>query len=100
LFFTLGKTASLWARDTTDDEQQTQRLNRALANYRLAVAAAMPETDRALLSRAHESIGRILAFLDQKDEAMKEFDAAISIGRVNDGAYEDALAGKRRLMQP
>lgn len=100
LLFTLGKTASLWARDTTDDEQQTQRLNRALGNYRLAVAAATPETDRALLSQAHEAMGRILAFLDQKDEALKEFEAAILIGRVNGGAYEDALAGKRKLMQP
>jgi tetratricopeptide (TPR) repeat protein len=100
LLFTLGQTASLWARDTTDDELQTQRLNRALANYRLAVAAASPEIDRALLSRAHESMGRVLAFLDQKDEALKEFEAAIMIGRVNGGAYDDALAGKRKLMQP
>src|SRR5260370_39569255 len=53
LFFTMAQTASLWARDTTDDELQTQRLNRALGNYRLAVAAAAPETDRVLLSRAH-----------------------------------------------
>jgi hypothetical protein len=100
LLFTLGQTASLWARDTTDDDQQTQRLNRALANYRLAVAAAIPESDQALLSHAHESMGRILAFLDQRDEAMKEFDAAIKIGRVAGGAYDDALAGKRKLAQP
>jgi len=100
LLFTLGQTASLWARDTTDDDQQTQRLNRALANYRLAVAAATPETEKGLLSRAHESMGRILAFLDQKDEAMKEFDAAIKIGPVNGGAYNDALAGKKKLAQP
>ena len=100
LLFTLGQTASLWARDTTDDDLQTQRLNRALANYRLAVAAAAPATDQALLSRAHESMGRILAFLDQKDEAMKEFDAAIKIGRVTGGAYDDALAGKKKLAQP
>jgi tetratricopeptide (TPR) repeat protein len=100
LLFTLGKTASLWARDTTDDDQQTQRLNRALASYRLAVAAATPETEQGLLSRAHESMGRILAFMDQKDEAMKEFDAAIKIGPVTGGAYNDALAGKRKLAQP
>jgi tetratricopeptide (TPR) repeat protein len=100
LLFTLGLTSSLWARDTIDDDLQTQRLNRALAGYRLAVAAATPETDRGLLSRAHESMGRILAFLDQKDEAMKEFDAAIRIGNVAGGAYNDALAGKRKLAQP
>jgi tetratricopeptide (TPR) repeat protein len=100
LFFTLGQTASLWARDTTDDELQIQRANRALGNYRLAVAAASPETDKGLLSRAHESMGRIFAFLDQKEEAMKEFDAAIKIGPVAGGAYNDALAGKRKLAQP
>jgi len=100
LLFTLGQTASLWARDTTDDELQSQRLNRALANYRLAVAAAAPETDKVLLSRAHEAMGRILAFLERNDEAMKEFDAAIKIGEVAGGAYQDAIAGKKKLAQP
>lgn len=100
LFFTMAQTASLWARDTTDDELQTQRLNRALGNYRLAVAAAEPETDRVLLSRAHEAMGRILAFLDHNDEAIKEFEAAIKIGEVTGGAYRDALEGKRKLAQP
>jgi len=100
LFFALGQTASLWARDTTDDDLQTQRLNRALANYGFAVQAASPETDRALLSRAHEAMGRILAFLDQKDEALKEFEAAIKIGEVSGGAFRDAQEGKRKLAQP
>ncbi len=100
LFFTLAQTASLWARDTTDDDLQTQRLNRALANYRLAVAAAAPETDKVLLSRAHEAMGRILAFLDHNEDAMKEFEAAIKIGEVPGGAYLDALAGKKKLAQP
>jgi hypothetical protein len=100
LFFTMAQTSSLWARDTTDDNLQAQRLNRALGNYRLAVAAASPDSDRALLSRAHEAMGRILAFLDHNDEAMKEFEAAIRIGEVAGGAYKDALEGKRKLAQP
>jgi tetratricopeptide (TPR) repeat protein len=100
LFFTLGQTASLWARDTTDDQLQSERLNRALSNYRLAVAAAQPDTDKVLLSRAHEAMGRILAFLDNKDEALKEFEAAIKIGDVMGGAFRDALEGKRKLAQP
>jgi tetratricopeptide (TPR) repeat protein len=100
LLFDLGKTATLWARDTTDDNLQTERLNRALANYRLAVAAAAPVTDMALLSNAHETMGRILAYLDQKDEAMKEFEAAIKLGDVTGGAYRSALEGKKKLTQP
>ena len=99
LFFALGQTASLWARDTTDDDLQEQRLNQALANYGFAVQAASPENDRVLLSRAHEAMGRILAFLDRKDEAMKEFDLAISIGDVAGGAYKDAIEGKRKVAQ-
>jgi tetratricopeptide (TPR) repeat protein len=100
LLFTLGQTAALWARDTTDDDLQTERLNRALANYRLAVAAASRENDGALISRAHVSMGRILAALDQKDEALKEFDTAIKLGDVPGGAYRDALEAKRRLTNP
>jgi tetratricopeptide (TPR) repeat protein len=100
LFFALGQTSSLWARDTTDDDLQEQRLNQALGNYGFAVQAASPENDRVLLSRAHEAMGRILAFLDRKDEALKEFDAAISIGDVTGGAYKDAIEGKRKLAQP
>jgi len=100
LLFTLGQTASLWARDTTDDDLQTERLNRALANYRLAVAAASQDSDGPLLSRAHVSMGRILAALDHKDEALKEFDAAIKLGDISGGAYRDALEAKRKLATP
>jgi tetratricopeptide (TPR) repeat protein len=100
LMFALGQTASLWARDTTDDDLQEQRLNQALAHYGFAVQAAAPENDRGLLSRAHEAMGRILAFLDRRDEAMKEFEAAIRIGDVSGGAYQNALEGKRKLSQP
>jgi tetratricopeptide (TPR) repeat protein len=100
LLFALGQTSGLWARDTTDDDLQEQRLNAALANYGLAVQAASPETDRALLSRAHETMGRILAFLERTDEALKEFEAAIKLGDVAGGSYKDAIEGKRKLTQP
>jgi hypothetical protein len=45
-------------------------------------------------------MGRILAFLERNDEAMKEFEAAIKLGEVNGGAYRDAMEGKRKLAQP
>jgi len=56
--------------------------------------------DKAILSRAHESMGRINAFLENKNEAIKEFDEAIKIGEVNGGAYQQALDGKKKLSQP
>ena len=63
IFFALAQTASLAAADATDEDVQAERLNRALANYRLALEASSPDTDRAIISRAHEAMGRIYSFL-------------------------------------
>jgi len=100
IFFALGQTASLAAMDATDEQVQVERLNRALGHYRMAIAAASPEDDKAILSRAHESMGRINAFLDHTTEAMQSFDEAIKIGDVPGGAYRAALDGKKKLTQP
>jgi hypothetical protein len=100
IFFALAQTASLAASDAIDEVVQAERLNRALGNYRLAIEAASPETDRALISRAHEAMGRIHAFLEHPDEAVKEFDEAIKVGDVPGGAFKDALEGKRKLGAP
>ncbi len=58
------------------------------------------KTDKAILSRAHESMGRINAFLENPAEAMKSFDEAIRLGDVRGGAYREALEGKKKLGQP
>jgi hypothetical protein len=100
IFFALAQTASVAAADATDENIQAQRLNNALGNYRLAIEASSPETDRALLSRAHEAMGRIHAFFDRKDEAAKEFEAAINIGDVPGGAKKEAIEGKKKLVPP
>lgn len=100
IFFALGQTASLAAADATDEQVRDERLNRALAHYRLAIAASSPETDKAIMSRAHESMGRINAFLENTAEALKEFDEAIKLGDVRGGAYKEALEGKKKLNQP
>jgi hypothetical protein len=76
---------------------QAERLNRALANYRLAVQAASPETDRGLMSRAHEAMGRIYSFMDNAAEAAKEFDEAIKLGEVRGGAYKEAVENRKKL---
>ena len=45
-------------------------------------------------------MGRINAFLENKEEALKEFEEAIKIGEVTGGAYQQAIAGKRKLTSP
>jgi hypothetical protein len=100
IFFALAQTASIAAADATDEEVQAERLNRALGNYRLALEASSAETDRALISRAHEAMGRIYSFLEQPAAAEKEFDEAIKVGDVPGGAYKDAIEGKKKLVVP
>jgi hypothetical protein len=100
IFFAIAQTSSVAAADATDEDVRDRRLQGALTNYRLAIEAASPETDQALVSRAHEAMGRIHAFLDHKAEAASEFEAAIKIGDVPGGAYKDAVDGKKKLEQP
>lgn len=99
VFFALAETANLSARDATDEMVRDQRLNKAFTNYRNAVREATPDADRCMLVRAHEAMGRILEFLDQRDEAIKEFDAAIGINETTCGSYKDAVEAKKRLSQ-
>jgi tetratricopeptide (TPR) repeat protein len=100
VFFSLGEIASRSARDATDENVQSERLNKALTNYRNAVGNATPDTDRCLVSRAHEAMGRILAFLEQRDDALKEFDAAIQVNDTSCEAYNKAIEAKKKLAQP
>ncbi|MFN2499747.1 MAG: tol-pal system YbgF family protein [Pyrinomonadaceae bacterium] len=100
IFFALAQTSSVAAADATNEEVQARRLQAALTNYRLAVEAASPETDRALISRAHVAMGRIYAFLDQNVDAANEFDEAIKIGEVTGGAYREAVEGRNKLPPP
>ncbi|MGB8510726.1 MAG: hypothetical protein WCD76_20310, partial [Pyrinomonadaceae bacterium] len=70
VYLALGQAASLSAQDAFDENVQAERLNRALAHYRQAQLLASPDADAALLSRAYTARGRILAFLDRKEEAV------------------------------
>jgi len=97
IFFGLAQAASISASDALDESVRDERLGRALANYRFAIQAASIETDRALLSRAYTAMGRILAFLERRDEAIKAFEAAMRLGNLTDGAYADAERGLREL---
>ena len=100
IFFALAQTSSLAAADATDENVQAERLNGALVNYRLAVQAASAETDRPILCRAHEAMGRIHAFMDNNSDAAKEFDEAIKICDTSGSTYTDAVEGKKKLSQP
>ncbi|HEX7177812.1 MAG TPA: hypothetical protein VF240_21310 [Pyrinomonadaceae bacterium] len=97
VYFALARTASRSAEGAFDPALQTQRLGLALQLYQDAIRAASPDTDAALISRAHVASGRILAHLERAADALKEFDAAIRIGAVEGGALREAQAERQKL---
>lgn len=97
IFYTLGRVASASADGTFDEGLLNERLGRAAANYRNAILAANKDTDPALLSLAHVALGRILEFNNQREAAMKEYEAAIGLTDVPGGAYKEAVTLKDKL---
>lgn len=97
VYFLLGQAASLSAQEAFDGALQEQRLVAALGHFRQAVLFAASERDTPVALRAHLASGRILAHLERKDEALKEFDAVISKTDPNDRLHQEALNEKRKL---
>jgi hypothetical protein len=97
VYFALGQAASLSAGEAFDETLQSQRLNAALGHYRQAVLFSTPDTDRTVVLRAHLSSGRILAHLERREEAVREFDAVIAASDPSDRLHQEALAEKKKL---
>ncbi|MDT7689844.1 MAG: hypothetical protein QOE46_2603 [Acidobacteriota bacterium] len=97
VYFTLGQAASLSAQDAFDETLQAERLNAALQHFRQAILFSTPDTDHTLVLRAHLSSGRILAHLERREEALREFDAVIASSDAADRIHQEALAEKKKL---
>jgi hypothetical protein len=100
VYFTLGQAASLSAQEALDEELQAARLNAALGHFRQALLFATPDTDRTVVLRARLSSGRILAHLDRREEALREFDAVVSASQPSERFHQEALAEKKKLAGP
>jgi hypothetical protein len=98
IFYALARTAGKSASEAIDEQVRDERLKKAEAYYRGAILAASGGSYQYLLSQAHVALGRILEFYDRNEEALKEYQAALAIGRVEGGAYAEAEAGRGRLM--
>ncbi|HEX6182421.1 MAG TPA: hypothetical protein VFZ44_00825 [Pyrinomonadaceae bacterium] len=97
VYFTLGQAASLSAQEAIDEALQSARLNAALGHFRQALLFATPDTDRTVVLRARLSSGRILAHLERRDEALREFDAVIAASQPSERFHQEALAEKKKL---
>ena len=79
---------------------QEERLGQALILYRSAIEAASPEYEVWIKSRAYVAIGRIFDFVDKREAAIAEYEEAIKLKDVKNGAYQEALEGKDHPLLP
>jgi hypothetical protein len=85
------------AADENDKIQaQYDRFKAASNLYRRAIANASLQSELWLVQWCHVMIGRLLDFQDFREDAVAEYEKAISLGEVPDGAYKEALEGKQR----
>ncbi len=98
IYYSLGRNASLSAETIKDAEARRTRLLEAKDFYNNAISSATPQTDPALLSLSYVAIGRIYEFYGD-ESAANIYQAAIKIGDVKGGAYQEAVKARERLMK-
>ncbi|MGQ0542114.1 MAG: hypothetical protein ACT4O9_09745 [Blastocatellia bacterium] len=103
IFYNIGRVASLDASTLTnpaDGEKQKAKLLEAKVAFENVLRMAQKqEVDPALKSLSYVSLAKIYEFYDNKTYAMAIYDAAIKIGPVTGGAYDEAMAAKQRLLK-
>ena len=115
IFFNLGRVAAISAESIngdTDAEKQKAKYLEAKVAFENVIRIADTlqkesvvkndpslRVDPALISLAFVSLGRIYEFYDQKSYAVGIYDAAIKLGDVVGGGYQEALASKQRLLK-
>ncbi|MEO8043246.1 MAG: hypothetical protein ABI646_11590, partial [Acidobacteriota bacterium] len=100
IYYNIGRAASLSAQSLTDEEQQKAKLLSAKVAYENVVRIARKENvDPALLSLSYVALAKIYEFYDNNTYAIGVYDAAIKLGNVAGGAYNEAIAAKQRLLK-
>ena len=115
IYFNIGRLAAISAElidgNTEAEKQKTKYLEAKTAFenvLRIAVAREnearqsndpAKRVDPALVSLTYVSLGRIYEYYDQKDYAVRIYDAAIKLGNVTGGGYQEAWDAKQRLIK-
>jgi tetratricopeptide (TPR) repeat protein len=98
IYYSLGRMTSLKAENTTDPEEVSVVLEKASSYYKRVLQTASPN-DRALISSTYFALGNIYEHFDQDDYALKIYDAALRIGKVDGGAFDQAFDAKKALLE-
>ena len=100
IYYNLGRVASLTAEGITEPDAQARKLLEAKNAYSNVLSIATQNTDKALLSLTYVALARVYEFFNRNDYAIKLYDEAIKLDRVNGGAFQEAMDAKQRLIKP
>ena len=84
------------AEENDKIQMQHDRLERAIKLYRRAIENASKDSERWLIQWNHVFLGRIFDFQEFRADAIAEYEKAIELGALPNGAYKEALEGKQR----
>lgn len=101
IYYALGRVKSLSAAAVTDVEERNEFIKEAQAHFSnlLTLAKDTPGTDPALISLTYVALGRLYEYYDQNEYAIKIYEAAIRIGDVKGGGFQEAVAARERLLK-
>lgn len=101
IYYALGRVKSLSAAAVTDVEERNEFIKEAQTHFSnlLKLAADTPGTDPALISLTYVALGRLYEYYDQNEYAIKIYEAAIKIGDVKGGGFQEAVEARQRLLK-
>ena len=106
VYYALGRVASLSAEGVTDEDERDKRLRVAKDDYEKAILTTKNNPDEytkqpdvALMSLAYVALARLYEFAGDTSYALKIYEAALNIGDVPEGAYQEAFAARARLLK-
>lgn len=77
-------------------QQQHDRFKSAIKLYEKAIELASKEREAWLIQWCHVFIGRIHDFQEFRADAIAQYEKAIAMGDIPDGAFKEAMDGKQR----
>ncbi|HKP87420.1 MAG TPA: hypothetical protein VJZ26_15055 [Blastocatellia bacterium] len=77
-------------------QAQHDRLEQSIKLFNKAVENASPESEAWLIQWSHVLLGRIYDFQEFRGDALAEYEKAIKMGDVKNGALNEAKEGKQR----
>jgi tetratricopeptide (TPR) repeat protein len=99
IYYSLGRTTSQSAEGIKDLEEVNKRLLKAKVYYENVFRSASAKTDPGLISSTYFALGKIYEFAGEAKYAIQIYDAALRLGEVEGGAYQEAFDAKNSLLK-